>query len=121
MMASEINQVVNELARIVAESHLPPKMLILHEWQPDMLPDWYNIQPRPGVSIITCSDGFGSPDAKIGDYQLFDHDQPIQYPGFKLFYPNFPGAEPHPTLDNPLMSPTDVLNLQPAPVMVMYQ
>ncbi len=121
MMASDINQVVNELGRMVAESQLPPKMLVIHEWQPDMLPDWYNIQPKPGVKIITCSDGFGSPEAKIDDYQLFDHDQPIQYPGFKLFYPNFPGAEPHPTLDDPLMSPADVLNLQPAPIMVMYQ
>ena len=121
MMASDINEVVNELARIVQEAQLPPKVLVIHEWQPSMLPDWYNIKPKPGVNIIICSDGFGSPGAKIGDYELFDHDQPIQYPGFKLFYPNFPGASPHPTLDDPLMSPADVLNLQPAPVMVMYQ
>ena len=34
-----------------------------------------------------------------------------QYPGMKLFY----------KLDKPLMSPSDVLALNPSPLMVMYQ
>ena len=42
---------------------------------------------------------------------MFDHDQLIQYPGMKLFY----------ALDKPLMSPADVLALDPSPLMVMYQ
>jgi hypothetical protein len=42
---------------------------------------------------------------------MFDHDQLIQYPGVKLFY----------TQDKPLMTPRDVLNMQPVPTMVMYQ
>ncbi len=121
MMAAQINPLIDELSRLVKENELPPKMLIIHQWRAYMLPDWYNIRPKYGVQVITCSDGFGSPQDKIADYQLFDNKQLIQYPGFKLFYPNFPGVAPHPTLDNPLMSPEEVLKLDPPPVMVMYQ
>ncbi len=127
MLASDINPVIDELARLVnGQPHidgelLPPKILIIHQWQDLMLPDWYNIHPHPGVSVITCSDGFGSPGAKQDDYQEFDNNHLIQYPGIKLFYPNFPGNPTHPQLDAPLMAPGDVLALQPAPILVMYQ
>jgi hypothetical protein len=56
-------------------------------------------------------DGFGAPSWKMNDYQMFDKQQLIQYPGMKLFY----------KLDKPLMSPSDVLGLDPSPLMVMYQ
>lgn len=121
MMASDINPVIDELSHLVIDRHLPPKILIIHQWQESMLPDWYNIKPKYGVTIITCSDGFGTPEEKLADYQQFDNVQLIEYPGIKLFYPNFPGNPPHPTLDDPLMSPADVLKLHPAPVLVMYQ
>ena len=45
------------------------------------------------------------------DYRIFDNQQLIQYPGFKLFY----------KLDKPLISPSDELGISPAPLMVMYQ
>ena len=59
---------------------------------------------------MTSVDGFGTPAEKIDDYRIFDKQQLIQYPGFKLFY----------RLDTPLMSPRDVLSMDP-PLMVMYQ
>jgi len=76
-----------------------------------MLPDWQKIKVQPGVQVVTCVDGFGTPGQKIDDYVQFDREQLIQYPGMKLFY----------KLDKPLMSPTDVLALNPSPLMVMYQ
>lgn len=127
MAATEINAVIDELARVghfrrtVNSQPLPSKLLVIHQWQEAMLPGWYHIHSKPEVSVITCSDGFGSPDAKREDYQVFDNLRRIQYPGITLFYPNFPGVLPHPTLDAPLMSPADVLNLHPTLVMVMYQ
>lgn len=111
MHADEINWVINQLSNLVLTHHLPPKILIIHQFLASMLPDWQKIKLQPGVELVTCVDGFGSPGSKIGDYQLFDKDQLIQYPGMKLFY----------KLDKPLMTPTDVLALNPAPMMVMYQ
>ena len=111
MNASEINWVIDKLSNLVLTQHLPPKILILHQFRIEMLPDWQNIHIKPGVEIVTCVDGFGTPGEKIDDYRIFDQKQLIQYPGFKLFY----------SLDRPVMSPGDVLALEPPPVMVMYQ
>ena len=111
MKAAEINWVIDQLSNLVLTRHLPTKILIIHQFLESMLPDWQNIRLKPGVEIVTSVDGFGPPGSKIDDYRVFDKDQLIQYPGFKLFY----------KLDKPLMSPEDVLALDPAPLMVMYQ
>jgi hypothetical protein len=111
MTASEINWVIDKLSNLVLTQHLPSKILIIHQFRESMLPDWQKIRIKPGVEVITSVDGFGAPAAKIGDYRIFDKQQLIQYPGFKLFY----------RWDRPLMSPSDVLKLDPPPLMVMYQ
>ena len=111
MTASEINWVIDKLSNLVLTQHLPPKILIIHQFRELMLPDWQNIRIKPGVEVVTSVDGFGTPEAKIGDYRIFDKQQLIQYPGFKLFY----------RWDQPLMSPSDVLKMDPPPLMVMYQ
>jgi hypothetical protein len=111
MYASEINGVINQLAQLVKTQHLPPKTLIIHQFLQEMLPDWQKIQLRNGVQVITCVDGFGSPAAKMDDYHMFNHEQLIQFPGMKLFY----------NLDKPVMTPQQVLALDPSPLMVMYQ
>ena len=111
MTAAEINWVIDRLSNLVLTQHLPPKTLIIHQFIPEMLPDWQNIKLRPGVEVVTCVDGFGPPGTKIDDYRQFDKLQLIQYPGMKLFY----------KLDKPLMSPEQVLGLDPSPLMVMYQ
>ncbi len=111
MSASEINWVIDKLSNLVLTQHLPPKILIIHQFRESMLPDWQNIRVKPGVEVVTSVDGFGTPEAKIGDYQIFDKQQLIQYPGFKLFY----------RWDQPLMSPSEVLKMDPPPLMVMYQ
>ena len=111
MTAAEVNWAIDKLASLVQTYHLPPKILIIHQFREDMLPDWQNIKLQPGVQVITCVDGFGPPSEKIADYQIFDKQQLIQYPGMKLFY----------KLDVPLMTPSQVLGLDPSPLMVMYQ
>lgn len=111
MTAAEINWVIDKLSDLVQTQHLPPKILIIHQFRESMLPDWQKIRVKPGVEIVTSVDGFGTPGEKIDDYRIFDKDQLIEYPGFKLFY----------TLDKPLMSPSDVLKMDPPPLMVMYQ
>lgn len=111
MKAQEINWVIDQLAALVKAEHLPPKILIIHQFLHQMLPDWQKIKTRPEVQIITCVDGFGSPGEKIDDYRMFNKDQHIQYPGMKLFY----------ALDKPLMSPKSLLALEPEPLLVMYQ
>lgn len=111
MTAAEINWVIDQLSALVQTAHLPPKVLIIHQFLQEMLPDWQNIKVKPGVQVITCVDGFGTPGEKIDDYRMFDKEQLIQYPGMKMFY----------KLDTPVMAPSSVLALDPPPLMVMYQ
>ncbi len=111
MTAAEINWVIDKLSNLVLTQHLPTKVLIIHQFRESMLPDWQKIRLKPGVEVVTSVDGFGTPGEKLDDYRIFDKQQLIQYPGFKLFY----------RLDTPLMSPSDVLRMEPPPLMVMYQ
>jgi len=56
-------------------------------------------------------DGFGSPGIKTRQYAGLIADQRVQYTGFKLFYRH----------DTPLMTPPQVLELEPAPDLIIYQ
>ena len=109
MSAAEINWVIDQLSNLVQTYHLPPKFLIIHQFRIEMLPDWQNIRVKPGVEVVTCIDGFGNPGEKHDDYRICDNRQLIQYSGLKLFY----------KLDKPLMSSSDVMNLNHAPLNIM--
>jgi hypothetical protein len=57
------------------------------------------------------ADGFGPPEDKLATYDVIITKSEIEYNGFKLFYQQ----------DDPLMSPADVLNLNPVPDIIIYQ
>jgi hypothetical protein len=99
------------LQQIVTQNGITDKVLVIHQFRDDMLPDKAKITPVPHVQMVTVMDGFGAPGAKEGNYGTFVRDQLIQYGGIKLFYKQ----------DAPLMTPTDVVNLDPSPLVVIYQ
>jgi hypothetical protein len=53
MTAAEINWVIDKLSTLVQTLNLPPKILIIHQFRIEMLPDWQNIHLKPGVEIVT--------------------------------------------------------------------
>jgi hypothetical protein len=69
------------------------------------------ITPIDGVLFVLEVDGFGTPDEKRLTYSVMT-EEPIQFHGFKLWY----SGE-----DDPLMTPEDVLSLDPIPDIVIYQ
>ncbi len=114
LSATQINWAIDYVAGLVRAHHLPPKIFVVHQWLPSMVTDWQAIHPVPGIQFVMDTDGFGHQSRKIGNYHAFITDQPIQpvgYGGFKLFY----------TQDIHLMTPQQVLGLQPAPLFVLYQ
>lgn len=114
LTASQINWAIGYVAALVRTYHLPPKIFVVHQWLPSMVINWQAIHPEPGIQFVMDTDGFGHQSRKIGNYQAFIADQPIQpvrYGGFKLFY----------TQDIHLMTPAEVLALKPAPLFVLYQ
>lgn len=117
MNASEINWAINELAQISQQQRLPRKVLVVHEWNPAVLPDKDKIQPNPNVSLVLQSDGFGAVDNKLGDYQAFVQQDLLEYGGYKLFFQYNGGS----AYDSPFQTPQDVMRLFPQPLFISYE
>jgi hypothetical protein len=111
LTAAQVNQAQVLLQGIAAENSLPGKILIVHQFRSGMLPDKSNIQPYEGVELVIDMDGFGSPAAKLATYAAVITDDAFQHPGVKLFYEH----------DRPLLTPEDVMALDPQPDIVIYQ
>lgn len=109
--AADVNAVSAVLATLVDSLKLPPKMLIVHRFTTPMLSNHQKIKLDPRVQIVIDMDGFGAPHLKYGSYKAYVHDRPVQFAGFKVFYKN----------DKPMLTPAQVLELDPVPLFVMYQ
>ena len=111
MDASDVNVASSMLAALVDSLKLPPKMLIVHRFTSPMLSNHQRIKLDPRVQIVIDMDGFGPPRLKYGSYKAYVHDRPVQYAGFKLFYKN----------DKPMLTPAEVMEMDPVPLFIMYQ
>lgn len=114
--ADDINYASDYLAQIVREHHLPPKILVVHRFTKNMVTHYKSITTKPEVQIVMNMDGFGFPAKKIDTYKSCIAGEPVQFTGFKLFYKNDIKSPPH-----KLMTPAEILNLNPSPVYIQYQ
>lgn len=115
MTAADINYVTEQLARIVRENNLPPKVLVIHRFTRNMVTGTEDVILRPEVQIVMDMDGWGAPWLKRDSYRDYVVRYPVQYTGFKLFYHNDTKK------GDPLMSPQDLLRLEPKPLYIQYQ
>jgi hypothetical protein len=115
MHAAEVNHAIDELARLVAENGLPPKVLIVHRFTAAMLPDAGSIREDPNVQVVLNMDGWGPPSGKVNSYRSFVAPTQVAYKGFKLFYKNDTKG------GSRMMTPAEVLALTPVPVYIQYQ
>jgi hypothetical protein len=90
---------------------VPPKLLVVHQFNVYMISDKDVIAPVDGVQLVIDADGWGSPDEKRLSYDVVIAQQPIEWHGIKGFYRQ----------DVPLMTEREVLALDPAPSLVIYQ
>jgi hypothetical protein len=109
--AEEVTEAQNWLVGISEQYNVPPKILIVHQFDLSMIEDKDQIQPVAGVDLVIDMDGFGPPDLKQGTYDVVITQAPIEYNGVKLFYGQ----------DVPLMTPEEVLALDPSPDLIIYQ
>ncbi|MGI8643253.1 MAG: hypothetical protein ACR2LS_03960, partial [Thermomicrobiales bacterium] len=110
---AEVTWTQQRLAAFTAERGLPPKVLIVHQFVHQMLTNKDVIQPVPGVQLVFVADGHGPPELKEEVYTVLIRKEEIQYNGIKLFY-----KDPN---EDPLMTPEQVLALDPVPDVVIYQ
>ncbi|HEX2171625.1 MAG TPA: hypothetical protein VHL09_04200 [Dehalococcoidia bacterium] len=111
MEADDINSAIRTLAEIARDNNLPNKVLIVHQFERDMILGKDTIQDDPRVDVVIDMDGWGSPDTKIEQYGRYVRSELIEFGGIKLFYKQ----------DKPLLTEEQVLALEPKPNVIIYQ
>jgi len=113
--AADINYVTGYLKDLVKKYNLPPKVFTVHRFTRNGVTNARSIALRPEVQLVMHMDGWGAPWLKRDSYKDYIVAEPVQYTGFKLFYHNDTKK------GDPLMTPKDLLKLQPKPVYIQYQ
>ena len=113
--ATDINFAASFLAELVTRHDLPPKVLVVHRFTRPMVTNSRKIALDPRVQIVMHMDGWGWPSLKKESYRRYIYQEPVQFTGFKLFYHN---DTKH---GHPLMTPAEVLLLEPKPLYIQYQ
>lgn len=108
--ASEINAVSAWLDDLVARHALPEKLLLLHQFQDQMIRDKHLLEARDGLAIAVQMDGFGTRSQKVATYSRTRMAPPF-FNGFKLFYDE----------DVDMYAPEEALRLDPVPDWFSYQ
>ena len=115
MDASDVNYAIGVLSDIVKQNNLPPKVLVVHRFTRSMLTNAKQIKLDPRVQVVINMDGWGQPWLKYDSYRAYVEAEPVQFTGFKLFYHNDTKK------GDPLLTPPEVLMLNPKPLYIQYQ
>jgi hypothetical protein len=113
--AKDINWAVNFLDEIAKSKNLPPKILIVHRFTRPMVTNAKDIKYTPHVQVVMDMDGWGPPWLKFDSYHDYIKREPVQFTGFKLFYHNDTKK------GNAMLTPAEVLRLNPKPLYIQYQ
>ncbi len=109
--AADVNWALQELANISTENGLPPKLLVVHQFNLYSITNKEQIVAPDGVQFVLEVDGYGTPEEKRGTYAVVAGEVPFDFYGFKLWYQQ----------DVPIMTPEEVVALVPSPDIVIYQ
>jgi len=115
MTSSDVNFAIGLLSGLVKQYNLPPKVLVVHRFTRKMLTDSKGINLDPRVQVVINMDGWGQPWLKYDSYRAYVEAEPVQFTGFKLFYHNDTKK------GDPLLTPPEVLMLNPKPLYIQYQ
>ncbi|UOQ49643.1 hypothetical protein MUN88_06065 [Gracilibacillus caseinilyticus] len=108
---AEVQKAVDYLTNMVEENNLPDKIVLVHQFIDGALTNKEAIQPTENVEVALNYDGWGDASTKKSLYRKFVRNEAVQYGGFKIFYDK----------DNPVLSPEEVLKLDPNPSIINYQ
>lgn len=115
MSSTDVNYAINLLAGLVKQYNLPPKVLVVHRFTHNMLTGSKKIRLDPRVQVVIDMDGWGQPWLKYDSYRAYVQAEPVQFTGFKLFYHNDTKK------GDPILTPSEVLLLNPKPLYIQYQ
>jgi hypothetical protein len=115
MSSTDVNYAIGLLSDIVKQNNLPPKVLVVHRFTRNMLTNAMQIKLDPRVQVVINMDGWGQPGLKYDSYRAYVEAEPVQFTGFKLFFHNDTKK------GDPILTPGEVLLLNPKPLYIQYQ
>ncbi|MFA6366220.1 MAG: hypothetical protein WCX13_03425 [Candidatus Hydrogenedentales bacterium] len=118
--AEELNQAQKIMQEYIIANSIPGiRMLVVHQFHEKMITNRERVKADlDRVVLVHTADGFGSPSLKRSTYSLIAKAENMPVKGFKLFFKSeFPLAG----WDNPLLSPAEVMALDPRPGLIIYQ
>lgn len=119
LTAAELNRAQQLMEDYIIENNLPgERFLVVHQFNHIMLRNRYDIRSDfSRVRFVHCISGIGTPAMKKATYAFGARATNIPVKGFKLWFDfGIPGHT-----DIPLMTPAEVMALQPRPYIIMYQ
>lgn len=112
----ELDAVAAWLSGLVAAHDLPEKVMVYHQLHENIVGDEGALTTHPGVVLVKSVDGIGSPAQKTAAWERIVARTPEHIAlGFKLFY------EEDTRGGRPLMTPEEVMALQPTPQYVLFE
>lgn len=116
--AVEINAIQAEMEQIALQVGVK-RVLILHQFQGDMITNKQDIVNYPNVELVINGDGYGPPGPKIRNYLDYAAQPGFDFGGFKIFTDQQDGFLIY---DVPFMLPEQVMTvLIPPPVYIVFQ
>ena len=109
--AEDVNAVQRYLASLAAGHGLPPKILIVHQFEEGMIEDRAEIEAHAAVALSISMSAIGDPEDKRARYERFALARPSERPALRLSFDH----------DTPTMTPADIQNLDRPPDIVIYQ
>lgn len=121
LTAVELNEIQKTMREYIISKEIRGKrQLVFHQFLDKMVRDIKEVSSNyDPVLLVHNTSGWGPPSLKIATHTRNAKAENIPYKGFKLwyFYSNSPGVH----FDNPIMTPEQVLNLNPKPELIIYQ
>ncbi len=114
----ELDRIAGWLDELAEREGLPEKVMLYHQLRVDIVDDPEDLAAvdHENVAVVVSIDGIGSPGAKRDTYEAIAETVPdgVHF-GFKLFYEE---DEEGPSR---LMTPEEVMDLDPRPEYVLYE
>lgn len=109
--AADVTEAQEWLVHISEKYGTSRKMLLIHQFHVYSVANKDQVKPMQGVDLVLNMDGWGPPWQKLETWEVIIEQTPIEYNGIKMFYRQ----------DEPVMTPAEVMALEPTPDVINYQ
>lgn len=115
----EINRAQEVMQKYIIDNNIPgERLLVMHQFNAKMISNRRAVKADfERVRLVLCMDGHGSPAKKRGSYEYNALATNIPVKAFKLFY----NEKGNTGVDEPILTPKQVYELNPRPMLIMYQ